>query len=214
MGANALIVVDVQNDFLPGGTLAINEGHRIIPGINQLVTLPFNVIVATKDWHPPNHGSFAANQGKLVGETIYLNGIKQILWPTHCVQGTKGAEFAPELDAAHFHKVFYKGVDPKIDSYSCFFDNGHKQTTGLGDYLKSKNVTKVYFAGLATDYCVKYSVFDAVQLGFEAYIVNDVCCGIDVHADDCSHALEEMRQAGARVINSLELKAMFASNLV
>lgn len=206
MDASALVVVDVQNDFLPGGTLAIHDGHRIIPGINQLVTLPFDVIVATKDWHPPNHGSFAANQGKLVGETINLSGIKQILWPTHCVQGTRGAEFAPELDASHFHKVFYKGVDSKTDSYSCFFDNGHLQTTGLDAYLKSKGVHRIYFAGLATDYCVKYSVLDAIKLGFEPYIITDVCCGIDIHADDCQQALQEMKNAGAKIIRSEDIK--------
>lgn len=214
MTAQALIVVDMQNDFLPGGTLAVKEGNRIIPLINTLVTLPFDVIVATKDWHPSNHGSFAANQGKLVGETIYLNGIKQILWPVHCVQGTSGAEFTPELDTSHFHKIFYKGVDPKIDSYSCFFDNGHQQTTGLDAYLRSKNVGTIYFAGVATDYCVKYSVFDAVQLGFETYVITDVCRGVDVHADDCRHALEEIKAAQARTITSDELIAQFKSSQV
>lgn len=201
----ALIIVDVQNDFLPGGALAIREGDVIIPRINALMKLPFTSIVATKDWHPVNHGSFAANQGKLVGEVITLHGISQILWPIHCVQDTPGSEFAPELDTTLFEKIFYKGVDPSIDSYSCFFDNGHLQSTGLAEYLRNKGIQRLYFAGLATDYCVKYSVFDALSLGFTPYILTDVCRGVDAHDDGCLQDLQEMEKKGAHLIPSDEL---------
>lgn len=197
---SALIVVDIQNDFLPGGALAIPDGDAIIPKINELFTLPFDLIVATKDWHPANHSSFAVNQGKLVGEVIFLDGIQQILWPVHCVQGTSGAEFSPLLKTSAIQHVFYKGVDPNIDSYSCFFDNGHHHSTGLADYLRDHQIKKVFFAGLATDYCVLYSVHDALKLGFETYVIIDVCRGVDVHADDCKKALAEMEQAGATLI--------------
>ncbi len=200
--AKALIVVDMQNDFLPGGALAIQGGHNIVPKINQLFSLPFDVIVATKDWHPANHGSFATNQGKLVGEVINLNGIRQILWPVHCVQGSHGAEFAPGLDTARFEEIFYKGVDPEIDSYSCFFDNGHRQKTGLDEYLKKKKIDAIYLVGLATDYCVKYSALDSLSLGFKTNIIVDACRGVDVHADDCRHALDELQKAGATLVTS------------
>ncbi len=205
MPVQALVIVDVQNDFLPGGALAVQEGNQIIPRINELVKLPFDVIVATKDWHPANHGSFASNQGKLVGEVIMLNGIQQILWPAHCVQGSYGSELSHDLDTSHFEKIFYKGVDQGIDSYSCFFDNGHRQSTGMEDYMKKKHVNKVYIAGLATDYCVKYSVFDALQLGFDTYVIEDVCRGVDIQANDCRLAIEEMKKGGAHIIKSDEL---------
>lgn len=205
MSIRALIIVDVQNDFLPRGALAIEGGDEIIPRINELVRLPFDVILASVDWHPSNHVSFASNHGKLVGEIILLNGIKQILWPVHCVQGTHGSEFAPGLDTTHFQKKFYKGIDPGIDSYSCFFDNGHKHSTGLGEYLKIKNVDTIYLAGLATDYCVKYSAQDAIKLGFKTYVIVDVCKGVDAHADDCRHALEEMKKEGVMLIHSNDL---------
>lgn len=202
MAAQALIVVDMQNDFLPGGALAIQGGHHIIPRINQLLTLPFKHIIATKDWHPPNHGSFASNQGKLVGEVVTLNGIKQILWPIHCVQGSRGSEFGPGLDTTKFEKIIYKGIDPTVDTYSCFFDNGHTQTTGLDQYLKERNIDTLYLVGVATDYCVKYSVLDALSLGYKTNVIVDACRGVDVHADDCRHALEEMQKAGAHLVTS------------
>ena len=201
----ALILVDLQNDFLPGGTLAVKNGNEVIPIINRLLKQNFDVVVATKDWHPHDHGSFADIHGKLPGERIDLNGLEQILWPIHCVQGSKGAEFAPGWDSSQVEKIFYKGTDKSIDSYSTFFDNGHRKSTGLADYLKEANVNEIYIAGLATDYCVKYSVFDACRLGFNTYVVADACRGVNINPKDAEDALEEMRQIGAKIIYSDEI---------
>jgi nicotinamidase/pyrazinamidase len=166
-----LIVVDVQNDFCPGGALAVREGDAVVPIINALQP-KFDLVVATQDWHPANHGSFAANHsGKNIGEVIQLGDLPQVLWPVHCVQDTEGAEFVAELDTSRIAQVFRKGTDSQIDSYSGFFDNGHKRATGLGEYLQEQNATAVYVAGLATDYCVKFTALDARQLGFETYLV-------------------------------------------
>src|SRR5258708_5026703 len=153
----ALILVDLQNDFLPSGALPVPRGDAVIPLANQLQGA-FKLVVATQDWHPANHRSFAANHpGKQPGDVIELRKIKQILWPVHCVQHTNGAEFHSSLRLNHVNKVFKKGTDTEIDSYSGFFDNGHLRATGLGDYLKEKKVTEVYILGLATDYCVKFT---------------------------------------------------------
>ncbi len=149
-----LILIDIQNDFLPGGALAVPSGDHVIPVINRLQP-QFELVVATQDWHPPDHGSFAANHpGRQVGDVIDLDGLQQILWPVHCVQNTHGAELAADLNTARVAKVFRKGTDSRIDSYSGFFDNGHRKTTGLGEFLKQQAVDEVYIAGLATDYCV------------------------------------------------------------
>lgn len=196
----ALILVDLQNDFLPGGALPVAEGDRVIPVANALMEQPFDLILATKDWHPQDHGSFAANHGKEPGEVIDLHGLEQILWPVHCVQGSEGAEFAPVLQTGKIDKIIYKGTDKEIDSYSTFFDNGHRKGTGLVDYLKEKNVTEVYIAGLATDYCVKYSVLDALGLGFKTYIILEGCRAVNLNEGDEEKAIEEMRRAGAEII--------------
>ncbi len=202
----ALIIVDVQNDFLPGGALPVPRGDEIIPVVNDLQQ-QFELIVATQDWHPRDHGSFAANHaGKKPGDRIMLDGIEQILWPIHCVQNTPGAAFAPGLETNRFARVFQKGVDSKIDSYSAFFDNAHRRATGLGDYLKQRDVTDVYLCGLATDYCVKYSVLDARQLGFKALLIVDVCRGINLAPGDVDLAIEEMRAAGAAIVQTRELR--------
>src|SRR5690348_16174351 len=164
---NALVLVDIQNDFVPGGTLAVPEGDRIVPICDRLQDC-FDLVVATQDWHPRDHGSFAANHpGRKVGDVIDLNGLRQILWPVHCVQNTPGAAFVPGLDTQRVQRIFQKGTDPAIDSYSGFFDNGHRKATGLGEYLKERAVSDVYVAGLATDYCVKFTALDATQLGFK-----------------------------------------------
>ena len=164
---NALILVDIQNDFLPGGALPVAEGDQIVPIVNRLLPA-FEIVVATKDWHPANHGSFAANHpGKKPGEVIELHGLPQTLWPTHCVQDTPGAAFAPGFDTLRIRQVFRKGTDAGIDSYSGFFDNGHRKATGLGDFLKARQVEEVFIAGLATDYCVKFTALDAVGLGLK-----------------------------------------------
>src|SRR3954464_12124852 len=161
---NALIIVDLQIDFCPGGALPVPQGDLVIPIINRLQE-KFELIIATQDWHPANHGSFAANHpGCRIGEMIDLNGLPQILWPMHCVQNTAGAEFAPTLETDRIERIFQKGTDPAIDSYSGFFDNGHRKATGLGDYLKQRGVKSIYIAGLATDYCVKFTALDARAL--------------------------------------------------
>jgi nicotinamidase/pyrazinamidase len=199
---NALILVDLQNDFLPGGSLAVTEGDPIVPVVNRLQPR-FELIVATQDWHPANHGSFAANHpGKAPGAMIELRGLPQILWPAHCVQGTPGASFAPGLRPAGWARIFPKGTDPGVDSYSGFFDNGHRQATGLGEYLRAQGVTDVYLAGLATDYCVKFTALDAVKLGFRTHLIVDACRGVNLQAGDIDRAVEEMRAAGVRITNS------------
>jgi nicotinamidase/pyrazinamidase len=201
----ALIMVDLQNDFVPGGALPVSEGNEVIPLANELQN-HFELIVATQDWHPPNHGSFAANHpGKNPGDRIPLDGIEQILWPVHCVEKTPGADFVPSLDRSRLTRVFRKGTDARIDSYSAFFDNAHRRATGLGDYLKQQSVTDIYLLGLALDYCVKFSVLDARQLGFNTYVIVDACRGIVLDPLDLDKALDEMRQVGASLLQSREL---------
>jgi nicotinamidase/pyrazinamidase len=196
---NALILVDIQNDFLPGGALAVPDGDAIIPLVNQLLPR-FPLVVATQDWHPENHGSFAANHvGKKPFELGELAGEAQMLWPVHCVQGTPGAAFAAALDVARVERVFPKGTEREIDSYSGFFDNGHRRATGLGDYLRERGVTRVFVVGLATDYCVKFTALDARALGFEVTLIEDVCRGVNLGLHDVARALDEMREAGVRI---------------
>jgi nicotinamidase/pyrazinamidase len=202
---NALIIVDLQNDFLPGGALPVPRGDEVIPLANELQQR-FELVVATQDWHPPDHGSFAANHpGKKPGDRIILDGITQILWPVHCVQNTHGAEFTPSVDTSRIACVFHKGIDPRIDSYSTFFDNAHRRATGLGEYLKERSTKDVYLLGLALDYCVKYSALDARQLGFDTYIILDGCRGIGLEPGDLDRALDEMKRAGAIFLESREL---------
>jgi nicotinamidase/pyrazinamidase len=196
---NALILVDIQNDFVPGGALAVPEGGQIVPIVNELQK-KFELIVATQDWHPRDHASFAANHpGKKIGDVIEVDGLPQILWPVHCVQNTPGAELVPSLDRSRIDRIFHKGTDPHIDSYSGFFDNGHRKATGLGDHLKSKQVTDVYVCGLATDYCVKFTALDAVQLGFKTHVINDASRGVNLKPGDVDRAIDEMKGAGVEV---------------
>lgn len=211
---NALILVDIQNDFLPGGALPVPEGDAVIPIANRLQAGGrFDLIVATQDWHPADHGSFAANHpGHRVGEVIDLNGLPQILWPVHCVQETRGAAFADGLATTKIEKVFTKGTDPAIDSYSGFFDNGHRKSTGLGEFLRARGVTDVYVCGLATDYCVKFTALDARQLGFNTYLVEDASRGVNLKPGDVGRAVEEMQKAGVKVVRSEELLGRSPSN--
>lgn len=192
----ALLLIDIQNDFLPGGSLPVPNGNEILPLVDQLLQRNYDLVIATKDWHPADHLSFAANHGKKAGEHVLLGGIDQVLWPVHCVQNTRGADFPKPWPVS---KVFYKGTDPEIDSYSAFFDNGHRRSTGLGEYLKAQGIRELYAAGLATDYCVKYSVLDALKLGFKVHLLLDACRGIDLKQGDVQKAVEEMREAGALV---------------
>lgn len=201
----ALLVVDIQNDFLPGGALGVQEGDQVIPVINSLMNQNFDLIVASKDWHPLKHGSFAQTHQKQVGEHIQLNGLDQILWPVHCVQNTKGAEISSEINRFKFDHIFHKGTDLEFDSYSAFFDNGHLKATGLGGYLKEKGVTELYITGLTTDFCVKFSVLDALKLGFRTYVIADACRAVNLLPDDEKNSLEEISSAGATVITASEM---------
>jgi nicotinamidase/pyrazinamidase len=201
----ALIIVDLQNDFLPGGALPVPHGDDVIPLANELQR-HFDLVVATQDWHPPDHGSFAANhKGKKPGDRIILDGIEQILWSAHCVQNTRGAEFAAAFDTSRIAHVFQKGIDPRIDSYSTFFDNAHRRHTGLAHYLEKRSVKDIYLMGLALDYCVKYSALDASQLGLNTHVIVDGCRGIELESGDIDRALNEMKRAGATILKSTDL---------
>jgi nicotinamidase/pyrazinamidase len=201
----ALILVDIQNDFLPGGALPVPAGDRVVPLANELAR-HFELVVATQDWHPPRHESFAATrEGRKVGDVVDLYGLPQVLWPVHCVQHTRGAELAPELEQHRIARIFQKGTDPRVDSYSGFYDNGHRAATGLGGYLTALGVTDVYICGLATDYCVKATALDAVKLGFNTFVIEDACRGVDRTPGDVVFAIEEMKRAGVQLIRSGEV---------
>ncbi len=206
----ALILVDIQNDFLPGGALAVPEGDAIVPVANRLQAA-FPLVVATQDWHPANHGSFAANHpGRKAFEHIELNGLTQTLWPVHCVQGTPGAELAHGLEKERIAKIFRKGADAGLDSYSGLFDNGHRKSTGLGEWLNAKGVAEVFVCGLATDYCVKYTALDAAQMGFKTSVIEDASRGINLQPNDVANVRAEMKRAGIATVQSAEvLKAFF-----
>ena len=198
----ALIIVDIQNDFLPGGALAVSQGDTIITIVNRLIP-KFGLVIATQDWHPANHGSFASNHsGRKPGEMIDLFGLNQILWPDHCVQNTFGASFSERLSIDLINRIFQKGTDPRIDSYSGFYDNGKKKDTVLNDFLKDKLVDEVFIAGLATDYCVKYTAIDAADLGFQTYVISDATKAVNLHEDDGEKALGEMHEKGISIIDS------------
>lgn len=200
----ALIIVDIQNDFMPGGALPTRNGDEVVPVINRLQPL-FELIVATQDWHPPNHGSFASNHpGKRPGDIVDLDGLEQILWPDHCVQGTFGAEFHRDLDLSRIARAVRKGNDPAIDSYSAFFDNGQRKSTGLEDYLHATNTTEVFITGLATDYCVLWSARDAARLGFRTNVIRDACRGVELKPGDMEGAFSEVATFG-RVLTSADL---------
>lgn len=175
----ALIIVDMQNDFMPGGALAVPEGDLIIDRINELQN-KFELIVATQDWHPANHKSFASqHEGKNPFDVIELNGLQQTLWPDHCIQGTPGANLHQDLNTNRIEAIFRKGTNPEIDSYSGFFDNGRKKNTGLHGYLQDRKVDAVYVCGLAADFCVYYTAMDALSLGYSTSILDASVKAID-----------------------------------
>jgi len=191
----ALIVIDVQNDFCPGGALAVAGGDEIVPGINALMG-EFQTVVLTQDWHPANHLSFADNHpGAAPFSLTDMPYGKQVLWPAHCVQGSPGAAFHPGLATDPAQMVIRKGFRPEIDSYSAFFENDRTTPTGLDGYLKSRGVTTLTLVGLATDFCVAYSALDAAQLGFQATVRRDLCRAIDLNGSLAS-ALDQMQHAG------------------
>jgi nicotinamidase/pyrazinamidase len=196
----AIIVVDVQNDFLPGGNLQVPQGDEVVPFINEKMP-EFQLVVATQDWHPADHGSFASQHpGKKPGEIIELNGLDQILWPDHCVQHSFGASFASGLNIEQIEHVVRKGTDPGVDSYSGFFDNGHKVDTGLNDLLKKKDVDTIYIAGLAGDVCVKFTALDGASLGYKTYLYKQGTRAVNLKEGDFEKALEEMENAGVEII--------------
>ncbi len=202
---DALLIVDVQNDFLPGGALEVKNGDQIIPIINQ-IQKEFQFIVATQDFHPTNHGSFANNHpGKKIGEYVTLGGLSQILWPEHCVQGTFGSEFHQDLNQNNWKTIFQKGKNPEVDSYSGFFDNARKESTGLGDFLMKEGIKRVYITGLALDYCVKFTALDAVSLGFETYLIVDASRAVNIEPMDGDFAIKEMEKAGVKIMTSQEI---------
>jgi nicotinamidase/pyrazinamidase len=202
----ALVLVDVQNDFLPGGALGVPRGNEVVPVANALQPR-FGLVVATQDWHPKGHGSFASTRpGKKPGDVAELGGLPQVLWPDHCVQGTTGAAFAPGLDMNRVEAIVRKGTDPAIDSYSGFFDNGHRKATGLSDYLKGRGATDLYLLGLATDYCVKFTALDALRLGFRAFLVQDGSRGVELRAGDVARATDELRKAGVQIVQAADVQ--------
>jgi nicotinamidase/pyrazinamidase len=201
----ALVLVDIQNDFCPGGALAVAEGDRVV-GVADRLAGRFDLVVATQDWHPPDHKSFAANHpGRSPGEVVELHGLEQVLWPVHCVQGSTGAELRPDLDLGAIDRVFRKGSDPEVDSYSGFYDNGHRHSTGLAEYLRERGVERVVMMGLATDYCVKFTALDAVREGFAVTVVEDGCRAVELSPGDSAAAIEAMRAAGVEVATSDQL---------
>jgi len=203
MTNHALILVDLQNDFLPGGALAACGGDEVIGPTNAAIARAVeegSLIVATQDWHPPMHGSFAANhEDKQPGDVVELHGIQQVLWPVHCVQYTGGALFAPGLHTRPIHRVVRKGTDPALDSYSGFFDNGHQRSTELEFYLRSHEIGRITVLGLATDYCVKFTALDGRELDFEVELLLPACRAVNLKPGDEAAAIDEMRAAGVVV---------------
>ena len=200
---NALILVDIQIDFLPGGALPVPNGHSIIPIVNKLQE-KFALVIATQDWHPPHHKSFASSHaGKTAFEKVQLGGLEQVLWPDHCVQGTAGANFHSDLHTTKVEAIFRKGMDINIDSYSGLYDNGRLKSTGLAGYLKDRQVRDVYVCGLAADYCVFFTAKDLIAEGFSTYFVEDAT--LPISAEGLAEARESLRQLGGHVIKSADL---------
>jgi len=201
----ALVIVDMQNDFMPDGALGVPKADEIISIINRLIP-KFSLVLATQDWHPADHVSFASNHsGKKIGDCIRVAENEQILWPVHCVRGTHGAELVSSLEKPNIASYFYKGTDKNIDSYSAFFDNAHHKSTGLGDYLKSRGIHEVYLAGVATEYCVLYSAMDAIDLGFTVYVIANACRPINLDPRDEESALKTMAAKGVKIIRSIDV---------
>ena len=195
----ALLLIDIQNDFLPGGALAVDRGDEILEIVNELLPL-YRLVAATQDWHPPGHLSFASQHpGKQVGDSVVVDDIQQVLWPDHCVQGTWGSQLSPKLLQESIVHVVQKGTQPRVDSYSGFFDNARRRATGLEGYLREHEVDEVHVVGLATDYCVKATALDAVELGFKTVVLAAGVRGVDLRPGDCDRAFEQMRSAGVRI---------------
>jgi len=195
----ALLIVDMQNDFMPNGPLGVKNADALIPLINALIPR-FPLVVASQDWHPPDHVSFATSHpGKKPGDHVRVKEMDQVLWAVHCVRNTPGAELVFGLNKEKIACCFFKGTDSGIDSYSAFFDNARSKSTGLGDYLKSRGVTAVYLVGVATDYCVLYSSLDAIDLGFEVHVIADACRPINLDPRDEERALAAIAARGGTI---------------
>lgn len=198
----ALLLIDLQNDFCPGGALAVGEGDRVIAVANEAINaclaqkIP---VIASQDWHPAEHRSFAINSNAEPGTVGELEGLTQVWWPVHCVQDKPGAALHPLLNQAAITAIFRKGQDPDIDSYSAFFDNGRRAKTPLDDWLQQHGIDSLLIMGLATDYCVKYTVLDALALGYQTIVISDGCRGVNLQLQDGQQAFDAMRDAGASI---------------
>ena len=195
----ALLLIDIQNDFLPGGALPVPQGDEVVPVANGLMS-KYELVIATQDWHPPDHLSFASQHpDRQIGEVVDLDGVQQVLWPDHCVQNTSGAQFAAKLNLSGIQQVVQKGTDRTIDSYSGFFDNARRKKTQLESLLRAKGVDTLHLIGLATDYCVKATALDAVDLGFHTVLILAGVRGVELHRGDCQRAIDQMRAAGVEI---------------
>jgi nicotinamidase/pyrazinamidase len=197
---NALLIIDVQNDFCPGGSLPVPEGDKIITIINK-ISGNFYKVIATQDWHPADHISFAVNHNKKPYEKIKIGDIEQVLWPIHCVPGTYGADFHRDLMLNYVDLILRKGTDSRIDSYSAFFENDKKTETGLKHYLKGLKIKDIYICGLATDYCVYYTAIDAKKSGFNTYVILDATRGVNVPEGNVENTINDMKKRGIEIIN-------------
>jgi len=199
---HALILVDLQHDFLPGGALAVPGGDAVLePAIQHIHSGTYDLVVATQDWHPPGHESFASvHADGAVGALVELHGLPQVLWPDHCVQGTRGAELHPSIPRNRLAAVFQKGTNRTVDSYSGFFDNGRRHDTGLAAWLRERAVTRVTVLGLATDFCVKWTALDAHSEGFHTRVLTEASRGVNLRPGDVDNALDELRAAGVEVV--------------
>lgn len=201
---NALVIIDLQNDFMPGGSLAVPKGDEIVSLINDLQE-KFDLVVATQDWHPEGHASFATSHKNVKEfEVIKLQGLDQVMWPEHCIQNTAGAEFHPDLNTARIETIFRKGTNLNIDSYSGFFDNAHLKSTGLAGYLREKNIKNLFFAGLAAEYCVYFSIIDALDEGFNAVLIEDATRALN--QEEFEKAKLKILRKGGRIIESADLE--------
>ncbi|CNF09613.1 bifunctional nicotinamidase/pyrazinamidase [Yersinia bercovieri] len=208
----ALLLIDLQNDFCPGGALAVTEGDRVIAVANQAINACLQqqiAVIASQDWHPADHRSFAINSNAVPGTIGDLNGLSQVWWPVHCVQHTPGADWHPQLQQKAITATFRKGQDPDVDSYSAFFDNGQRSKTALDDWLQQQGIERLYIMGLATDYCVKYSVLDALSLGYQTTVISDGCRGVNLQPQDSQQAFDVMSKAGA----DLQTLAQFVAEI-
>jgi len=199
---NCLIITDIQNDFCPGGALAVAEGDRIIPLVNAL-SPKFDKVVATQDWHPAGHASFAKAHARNPYDIVEIDGLRQVLWPEHCVSGTFGADFHRDLDLREVDLIIRKGRNPRIDSYSTFLENDKKTDTGLHGYLRDFEIRHVYLCGLATDYCVYFSALDAVNLGFQVTVLLAASRGVDVPPGNIDMTIRAMRERGIRILDHI-----------